>query len=154
MVLWQVWRLLLEGGRYGWYASVHQPGLGGVDAILNSYIHQAGNAQSESQPEETGDSEPSLLLCGIAGLISKGEMPLYEAYQSWWIAPLAPSGDAQSTTVVFFLNCYKCMRLYALKVERADYERLPGRTKPIQYLFPYLAASCRMTYRSSAHYRR
>ncbi|MGA9774247.1 MAG: hypothetical protein WBV94_34785 [Blastocatellia bacterium] len=142
-VLWQVWRLLLEEGRHGWYASVHQPGPGGIDAILNSYIHQESNAQSESQPEEIGDPEPSLLLCGIAGLINKGELPQYEAYQSWCIAPLAPSGNVQTTTVVFFLNCYKCMRLYALKVERADYERSPCRTKSVQDLFPYLAPPMR-----------
>ena len=142
-VLWQVWRLLLDRGRRGWYASVHQPGPGGVDAILNSYIHREGDAQTESQPEETGDPEPSLLLCGVAGLISKGELPLYEAYQSGLIPPLAQSGDAQSTTVVFFLNCYRCMRLYALKVERADYERFPVRTKSVQDRFPYLAPPMR-----------
>lgn len=80
-VLWQVWRLLLEGGRHGWYASVHQPGPGGVDAILNSYIHHEGDAQCENQSEEISDPEPSLLLCGIAGLINTGELPQYEAYQ-------------------------------------------------------------------------
>ena len=47
-VIWQVWRLLRGQGRAGWYASVHQPGPGGVDAILNSHIHQERNAHSES----------------------------------------------------------------------------------------------------------
>jgi hypothetical protein len=142
-VLWQVWRLLLEEGRYGWYASVHQPGPGGVDAILNSHIHQERNAHSESQTEVNGDSEPSVLLCGLASIISSGELPQYESYMCRWIAPDATGIHGEATTVMFFAECVGCRHLYAMKVERADYERLTGTTEFIQDLFPYLAPPMR-----------
>jgi hypothetical protein len=142
-VIWQVWRLLRGQWRAGWYASVHQPGPGGVDAILNSHIHKESHAHSDSQTEMNGDPEPSVLLCGLASIISSGELPQYESYMCRWIAPDATGIQAQSTTVMFFAECVGCRQLYAMKVERADYERLTGTTEFIQDLFPYLAPPMR-----------
>jgi hypothetical protein len=128
-----------DQGRTGWYASVHQPGPGGVDAILNSYIHREGKPQSVRLEEGNGDPEPSVLLCGLAGLISSGELPKYEGYLSKWIAPDATGAKVDATMVVFLVACIECMNYYALKVKRTDYERLSGRAELIKDLFPYLA---------------
>lgn len=141
-VLWQAWRHLHGQEQAGWYASVHQPGPGGVDAILNSFIHHREScAEIESQKDAGGDQEPSVLLCGLAGLISSGELPQYESYHARVIAPATT--DAEATTVVFYVECVECRQFYALKVERADYDRLSNRTEFIQDLFPYLAPPMR-----------
>lgn len=143
-VLWQVWRHLREQEQTGWYASVHQPGPGGVDAILNSFIHHREESASvESQTDRSGDQEPSVLLCGLAGLISSGELPQYESYHARLIAPVIDGVDEEATTVVFYVECTGCRNFYALKVERADYERLSNRTEFIQDIFPYLAPPMR-----------
>ena len=142
-VLWQVWRHLREQEQTGWYASVHQPGPGGVDAILNSFIHQESSVLVESQMDSGGDPEPSVLLCGLAGLISSGELPQYESYQARVIAPVVDGVDAEVTTLVFSVECTECRELYALKVERADYDRLSNRVEFIQNIFPYLVPPMR-----------
>ena len=142
-VLWQVWRYLCKPEQTGWYASVHQPGPGGVDAILNSFIHQESNALVESQIDASGDTEPSVLLCGLAGLISSGELPQYESYQARVIAPIIDGVDVEATTVVSYVECVECRKSYALKVERADYDRLSNKTEFIQNIFPYLAPPMR-----------
>jgi|GEM_PF-2360356 len=143
-VLWQAWRHLREQEGAGWYASVHQPGAGGVDAILNSLIHhREESAPVEGQTDSGGDQEPSVLLCGLAGLISSGELPQYESYHARVIAPIIDDADAEATTVVFYVECVDCRRLYALKVERTDYDRLSNRTEFIQVIFPYLAPPMR-----------
>jgi hypothetical protein len=81
-ILWQAWRHLRGQGHTGWYASEHQPGPGGVDVVLNSLIHhRESNAEIEAQAD-VGDVEPSVLLCGLAGLISSGELPQYESYHT------------------------------------------------------------------------
>jgi hypothetical protein len=142
-VLWQAWRHLGKPEQTGWYASVHQPGPGGVDAILNSFIHQESNALVESQMGSGGDPEPSVLLCGLAGLISSGELPQYESYQARVIAPVVDGVDAEVTTLVFYVECTECRKFYALKVERADYDRLSNRVEFIQNIFPYLVPPMR-----------
>jgi hypothetical protein len=138
-VVWQAWRHLSGPDQTGWYASVHQPAAGGVDAVLNSLIHLRGNsAQAEDQPTNIGDAEPSVLLCGLAGLIKAGELPKYESYQARVIAPVVNTGESESTTVEFYVECVGCKQLYSLKVERADYDCLSNRTEFIQDIFPYL----------------
>ncbi len=143
-ILWQAWRHLREQGQTGWYASVHQPGPGGVDAVLNSLIHhRESNSKIEGQANVGGDVEPSVLLCGLAGLISSGELPQYESYHARVIAPVIDGGDTEATTVVFYVECTGCKKFYALKVERTDYDRLSNRTEFIQNIFPYLAPPMR-----------
>lgn len=143
-VVWQVWRHLHGPRPTGWYASVHQPGPGGVDAILNSLIHQGGSgAQAEDRPGDYGDKEPSVLLSGLAGLIKSGRLPQYESYQSRAVAPAVGGEDAESTTVEFYVECVGCRQFYSLKVERADYDRLSNRTEFIQDLFRYLTPPMR-----------
>ncbi len=142
-VLWQVWRHSCSPDQTGWYASVHQPGPGGVDAVLNSFIHQESNAQVENQMDASGDIEPSVLLCGLAGLISSGELPQYESYQVKMVAPVFDGVDVEATTVVFYTECVECKKFYALKVERTDYERFSNKTEFIQNIFPYLAPPMR-----------
>jgi hypothetical protein len=143
-VLWQVWRHLREQEQTGWYASVHQPGPRGVDAILNSFIHhQEESTPVECRADEGGDQEPSVLLCGFAGLISSGELPQCESYHARVIAPVIDGMGADVTTVVFYVECMGCRQFYALKVERADYDRLTNRTEFIQDLFPYLVPPMR-----------
>ena len=101
-VLWQVWRHLSGPEQTGWYASVHQPGPGGVDAVLNSFIHHRGSsAEIEGQTDVGGDIEPSVLLYGLAGLISSGELPQYESYHARVIAPVIDGVDEEANTVVF-----------------------------------------------------
>ncbi|HKQ05651.1 MAG TPA: hypothetical protein VJ464_11000 [Blastocatellia bacterium] len=97
-VLWQVWRHLGKPDQTGWYASVHQPGPGGVDGILNSFIHQESSALVGSQTDTGGDPEPSVLLCGLAGLISLGELPQYESYQMRVIAPVVGNKEANAAS--------------------------------------------------------
>lgn len=100
-VLWQAWRHLRGPEQTGWYASVHQPGPGGVDAILNNCIHhREESAPVEGQRDAGGDREPSVLLCGLAGLIGSGELPQYESYHARVIAPATTVADAEATTVV------------------------------------------------------
>lgn len=41
------------------------------------------------------------------------------------------------------MECTGCKKFYALKVERADYDRLSNRTEFIQNIFPYLAPPMR-----------
>jgi hypothetical protein len=143
-VLWQAWRHLREQGQAGWYASVHQPGPGGVDAILNSFIHRREeSALVEGQADAGGDQEPSVLLCGLAGLISSGELPKYASYQASVIAPVVNAGETESTIVDPHVKCGGCRQLYSLRVERADYDRLLNRTECIQEIFPYLAPPMR-----------
>ena len=143
-VLWQAWRHLREQEGAGWYASVHQPGPGGVDAILNGLIHhQEESAPVEGKAGAGGDREPSVLLCGLAGLIRSGELPKYESYQASVIAPVVNAGETESTIVDLHVKCGGCRQLYALRVERADYDRLLNRTERIQEIFPYLAPPMR-----------
>ncbi|HKQ08146.1 MAG TPA: hypothetical protein VJ464_23675 [Blastocatellia bacterium] len=143
-ILWQAWRHLREQGQTRWYASVHQPGPGGVDAILNSFIHhQEAGTTVECRTDAGGDREPSVLLCGLAGLISSGELPRYESYQAIVIAPVIDSVDEEATTVVFYVECIGCRQFYGLKVELADYDRLSNRTEFIQNIFPYLSPPMR-----------
>lgn len=143
-MLWQVWRHLREPEQTGWYASVHQPGPGGVDAVLNSLIHRRESSTDiEGQPGVGGDVEPSVLLCGLAGLISSSELPQYESYQARVSAPVAIGEDAKANTVVFYVECAGCRQFYALKVERADYDRPSRRTEFIQNIFPYLSPPMR-----------
>ena len=143
-VLWQVWRHLREPEQTGWYASVHQPGPGGIDAVLNGLIHhQETSASVKGQMGTGGDVEPSVLLCGLAGLISSGELPQHESYQARVIAPVAIGEDAEADTVVFYVECAGCRQFYALKVKRTDYDRLSRRTEFIQDIFPYLAPPMR-----------
>lgn len=142
--LWQVWRHLSGPGQTGWHASVHQPGPGGVDAVLNSLIHHRESSEEiEGQANAGGDIEPSVLLCGIAGLISSGELPQHESYQARVIAPIIDGADAEASTVVFYVECVVCRQFYALKVERTDYGHLSNRTEFIQNIFPYLAPPMR-----------
>ncbi len=101
------------------------------------------SAEIEGQTDAGGDREPSVLLCGLAGLISSGELPQYESYQARVIAPVIDGGDEEATTVVLYVECVGCRKFYALKVERADYDRLSNRTEFIQNIFPYLAPPMR-----------
>lgn len=142
-VLWQVWRHLRGQGQTGWYASVHQPGPGGVDAVLNSLIHHRGSSTGTEGQADAGDVEPSVLLCGLAGLISSGELPQYESYHARVIAPVIDGVDGEAATVVFYVECIGCKKFYALKVERADYDRLSNRIEFIQNIFPYLSPPMR-----------
>ena len=143
-ILWQAWRHLRGQGQTVWYASVHQPGPGGVDAVLNSLIHhRESSAEIEGQADAGGDVEPSVLLCGLAGLISSGELPQYESYHARVTAPIIDGGDVEATTVVFYVECVGCRKFYALKVERTDYDRLSNRNEFIQTIFPYLAPPMR-----------
>jgi hypothetical protein len=48
-----------------------------------------------------GDKEPYVLLCGLAGLISSGELPQYESYHARVIAPVIDGVDEEANTVVF-----------------------------------------------------
>jgi len=139
-VLWQVWRRLCKSYQTGWYASVHEAVPGGVDAILNDLIHQ--NADVEGQTED-GDQEPSVLLFGLAGLISSSRLPKYESYQAKISAPALYDQNVESPIVVFYVECGGCRNVYALKVNRADYDRLFKRTEPIQDVVPYLSAPMR-----------
>ncbi len=112
--------------------------------MLNSFIHHRGSgAEIEGQTDVGGDIEPSVLLCGLAGLISSGELPQYESYHARVIAPVIDGGDAEATTVVFYVECVGCRKFYALKVERTGYDRLSNRTEFIQNIFPYLAPPMR-----------
>lgn len=143
-ILWQAWRHLRGQGQAGWYASVHQPGAGGVDAVLNSLIHhRESSAEIEGEMDAGGDIEPSVLLCGLAVLISSGELPQHESYHAKVIAPVIDGMDEEATTVVFYVECTGCRKFYALKVERADYDRLSNRTEFIQNIFPYLSPPIR-----------
>ena len=59
--------------------SLRQPGAGrsgrSVELVLNSLIHhRESSADIEEQANADGDVEPSVLLCGLAGLISSGEL--------------------------------------------------------------------------------
>lgn len=139
-ILWQVWRRSCKSYPTGWYASVHQPVPGGVDAILNNLIHQ--NANVEGLPED-GDSDPSVLLCGLAGLISSGQLPKYESYQARVSAPILNDQNEESPVAVFYVECGQCRQCYALKVAQADYGRLLNRTEPVQEIVPYLAPPMR-----------
>jgi hypothetical protein len=143
-ILWQAWQHLRGQGQTGWYASVHQPGPGGVDAVLNSLIHHRESiTEIEGQAVAGGDVEPSVLLCGLARLISSGGLPQYESYHARVIAPVIDGVDEEATTVVFYVKCVGCRQFYALKVERADYDRLSNRTEFIQNIFPYLSPPMR-----------
>jgi hypothetical protein len=143
-ILWQAWRHLRGQGQTGWYASVHQPGPGGVDAVLNSLIHhRESSADIEGQTGAGGDIEPSVLLYGLAGLISSGELPQYESYHARVIAPVIDGVDGEATTVVFYVECTGCKKFHALKVERADFDRLSNRTEFIQNIFPFLSPPMR-----------
>lgn len=104
-ILWQAWRHLRGQGQTGWYASVHQPGPGGVDAVLNSLIHyRESSTEIESQADVSGDIEPSVLLCGLAGLISSGELPQYESYHARVIAPIIEGVDGKLLPSCFMWN--------------------------------------------------
>ena len=81
--------------------------------------------------------------CGLARLISPGELPQHESYHARMIAPVLDGVDAEATTVVFYVDCVGCKNFYALKVERAAYDRLLNRTECIQEIFPYLAPPMR-----------
>jgi hypothetical protein len=143
-MLWQAWQHLRGQEQAGWYASVHQPGPGGVGVILNSFIHHLeSSAKIESQADAGGDHEPSVLLCGLAGLISSGELPHYEGFHARVIALVIDRMDTEATTVVFYMECVGCRQFYVLKVERADYDRLSNRTELIQDILPYLTPPMR-----------
>lgn len=139
-VIWQVWRYLREPYQTGWYASVHQPGPGGVDAVLNDLIHQ--RADIPYSAEMSGDQKPSLLLRRIAQLIKTGQLPQYESFLAKVDPPQGNIVNAPELDV-FYVSCRVCRKLYALKIEKADYYRYVDKTELIQYLFPYLVPPMR-----------
>lgn len=141
-VIWQVWRHLREP-ETGWYASVHQPGPGGVDAVLNTLIHNQERSEIKQWPDLNGDPDSSILLCGIVALIKADHVPLYESYNALLNAPVITQGEAEEITVERYVKCEVCEQVYSLKIDRADEKRFLHKKELIQDIFPYLAPPMR-----------